>query len=126
MSRMPTTSGRPSELRSRLRALASAGSLLQNQSCLSSESLLLSSTAPPFSAIGRAVLDSVGSDPRGQRITQHSRTEKVQKRASNVMKLTQEHEKLKAELKAMSDRLEAAEKRRQELEKEKARRNARF
>ncbi|KAG9226361.1 hypothetical protein CCMSSC00406_0003240 [Pleurotus cornucopiae] len=53
-------------------------------------------------------------------------TEKVQKRASNVMKLTQEHEKLKAELKAMSDRLEAAEKRRQELEKEKARRNARF
>lgn len=50
----------------------------------------------------------------------------MQKRASNVMKLTQEHEKLKAELKAMSDRLEAAEKRRQELEKEKARRNARF
>nr|GAT58732.1 predicted protein [Mycena chlorophos] len=39
-------------------------------------------------------------------------TEKVQKRASSVMKLTQENEKLKAELKAMTDRLEAAERRR--------------
>ncbi|KAF9457174.1 hypothetical protein BDZ94DRAFT_261882 [Collybia nuda] len=42
---------------------------------------------------------------------------KVQKRASNVMKLSQENEKLKAELKAMSDRLEAAERRREELAK---------
>jgi len=40
---------------------------------------------------------------------------KVQKRASNVLKLAQENEKLKAELKAMSDRLEAAERRREEL-----------
>ncbi|KAJ8520415.1 hypothetical protein ONZ45_g2769 [Pleurotus djamor] len=48
--------------------------------------------------------------------------EKVEKRASNVMKLTQEHEKLKAELKAMTDRLQAAENRRKELEAEKARR----
>ncbi|KAJ7063242.1 hypothetical protein C8F01DRAFT_1132100 [Mycena amicta] len=39
-------------------------------------------------------------------------TDKVQKRASSVLKLTQENEKLKAELKAMSDRLEAAERRR--------------
>jgi hypothetical protein len=31
------------------------------------------------------------------------------------MKLSQENEKLKAELKAMSDRLEAAERRREEL-----------
>lgn len=41
--------------------------------------------------------------------------EKVQKRASNVMKLTQENEKLKEELKAMTARLEAAERKRQEL-----------
>jgi outer membrane murein-binding lipoprotein Lpp len=43
------------------------------------------------------------------------RTAKVQKRASNVLKLAQENEKLKLELKAMSDRLEAAERRREEL-----------
>ncbi|KAG1877925.1 hypothetical protein DFJ58DRAFT_753251 [Suillus subalutaceus] len=41
--------------------------------------------------------------------------EKVQKRASNVMKLTQENEKLKEELRAMTTRLEAAERKRQEL-----------
>ncbi|KAF8894522.1 hypothetical protein BD779DRAFT_1501587 [Infundibulicybe gibba] len=41
--------------------------------------------------------------------------EKVQKRASNIMKLSQENEKLNAELKAMTDRLEAAERRREEL-----------
>ncbi|KIM87011.1 hypothetical protein PILCRDRAFT_294915 [Piloderma croceum F 1598] len=44
-------------------------------------------------------------------------TAKVQKRASNVLKLAQENEKLKMELKAMSDRLEAAERRREELAK---------
>lgn len=38
-------------------------------------------------------------------------TDKIQKRASNVMKLAQETEKLKAELKALTDRLEAAEER---------------
>ncbi|KAL0946960.1 hypothetical protein HGRIS_013115 [Hohenbuehelia grisea] len=43
--------------------------------------------------------------------------EKFKKRASNVMKLTQENEKLQAELKAMSERLEAAERRREALEK---------
>ncbi|KAG1768388.1 hypothetical protein EDD22DRAFT_772280, partial [Suillus occidentalis] len=43
------------------------------------------------------------------------RAEKVQKRASNVMKLTQENEKLKEELRAMTARLEAAERKRQEL-----------
>ncbi|KAJ7685132.1 hypothetical protein DFH06DRAFT_1157550 [Mycena polygramma] len=42
-------------------------------------------------------------------------SEKVKKRASNVLKLSQENEKLKAELKAMTDRLEAAEKRREQL-----------
>ncbi|GLB35014.1 hypothetical protein LshimejAT787_0205790 [Lyophyllum shimeji] len=41
--------------------------------------------------------------------------EKVQKRASNVLKLAQENEKLRAELKAMTDRLEAAERRRERL-----------
>ncbi|KAF8636638.1 hypothetical protein AX17_003446 [Amanita inopinata Kibby_2008] len=44
--------------------------------------------------------------------------DKVRKRASNLMKLTEENEKLKAELKAVSDRLEAAERRREEIEKE--------
>jgi len=43
--------------------------------------------------------------------------EKMQKRASNVLKLTEENEKLKAELKAMTDRLEAAERQREELRK---------
>ncbi|KAG6879522.1 hypothetical protein C0992_001855 [Termitomyces sp. T32_za158] len=42
-------------------------------------------------------------------------TEKVQKRVSNVMKLSQENEKLRAELKAMTDRLERVERRRDEL-----------
>ncbi|KAJ7219220.1 hypothetical protein GGX14DRAFT_435135 [Mycena pura] len=42
-------------------------------------------------------------------------TDKVRKRASNVLKLSEENEKLKAELKAMSDRLEAAERRREQL-----------
>ena len=39
------------------------------------------------------------------------KSEKIQKRASNVMKLAQENENLKAELKALTDRLEAAKKR---------------
>lgn len=39
----------------------------------------------------------------------------MQKRASNVLKLTQENEKLKEELRAMTARLEAAERRRQEI-----------
>lgn len=41
---------------------------------------------------------------------------RVQKRASNVLKLSEENEKLNAELKAMTERLEAAEKKRKELE----------
>ncbi|KAK0210697.1 hypothetical protein DFS33DRAFT_1294832 [Desarmillaria ectypa] len=41
--------------------------------------------------------------------------EKVKKRASNVQKLAEENEKLKAELKAMTDRLEAAERKRAQL-----------
>jgi len=41
--------------------------------------------------------------------------ERVQKRASNVLKLTQENERLKEELRAMTARLEAAERRRQEI-----------
>ncbi|KAH7914949.1 hypothetical protein BJ138DRAFT_1098218 [Hygrophoropsis aurantiaca] len=43
--------------------------------------------------------------------------EKVIKRASNVMKLTQENEKLKEELRAMTARIEAAERKRLELSK---------
>lgn len=42
-------------------------------------------------------------------------TERMHKRASNVLKLTQENEKLKEELKAMTARLEAAERRREEI-----------
>ncbi|KIK08689.1 hypothetical protein K443DRAFT_84473, partial [Laccaria amethystina LaAM-08-1] len=41
--------------------------------------------------------------------------EKVQKRASDVLKLTEKNEKLKAELKAMTDRIEAAERRKIQL-----------
>jgi len=42
---------------------------------------------------------------------------KVKKRHSHVMKLTQENEKLKAELQAMTDRLEAAERKREVLQR---------
>lgn len=45
----------------------------------------------------------------------------MQKRASNVLKLTQENEKLQAELRAMTARLEAAERRQQELAQRAAR-----
>ncbi|KAI6118800.1 hypothetical protein EV401DRAFT_1862531 [Pisolithus croceorrhizus] len=45
-----------------------------------------------------------------------SNVETVQKRASNVLKLTQENEKLKEELRAMTARLEAAERKRRELD----------
>ncbi|TBU65784.1 hypothetical protein BD310DRAFT_943316 [Dichomitus squalens] len=38
------------------------------------------------------------------------------KRASNVMKLAEQNEKLKAELRAMTERLEAAERRQKDLE----------
>lgn len=55
---------------------------------------------------------------RGQAVTVPRSVEKVQKRASNVLKLTQEHEKLKEELRAMTERLEAAERKRRELERQ--------
>ncbi|KAI6045670.1 hypothetical protein EDC04DRAFT_2634252 [Pisolithus marmoratus] len=48
-----------------------------------------------------------------------SRVENVHKRASNVLKLTQENEKLKEELRAMTARLEAAERKRRELDERK-------
>jgi len=41
--------------------------------------------------------------------------DRVKKRTSNILKLTEENEKLKAELKAVTDRLDAAERRREEL-----------
>jgi outer membrane murein-binding lipoprotein Lpp len=44
------------------------------------------------------------------------KSEKIQKRASNVMKLAQENKNLEAELKALTDRLEAAEKRAEKRE----------
>ncbi|KAH7889445.1 hypothetical protein F5I97DRAFT_1964714 [Phlebopus sp. FC_14] len=56
-------------------------------------------------------LDSImGRSPNGE-----VHAERVQKRASNVLKLTQENEKLKEELRAMTARLEVAERRRQEI-----------
>lgn len=48
------------------------------------------------------------------------RTERVSKRASNVLKLAQENEKLKEELRAMNARLEAAERKQQELRQREA------
>ncbi|KAF7363391.1 hypothetical protein MSAN_00994800 [Mycena sanguinolenta] len=42
-------------------------------------------------------------------------SERVKKRASNVLKLSQENDKLKEELKAMQERLERAEARREQL-----------
>ena len=44
----------------------------------------------------------------------------MQKRASNVLKLAEENEKLKAELRAMTERLEAAERKRKEIEQRRA------
>ncbi|TCD68900.1 hypothetical protein EIP91_009450 [Steccherinum ochraceum] len=44
---------------------------------------------------------------------------KVQKRASNVLKLSQENETLKEQLRAMTERLEAAERKQRELEERK-------
>ncbi|KAH8107118.1 hypothetical protein BXZ70DRAFT_916485 [Cristinia sonorae] len=48
---------------------------------------------------------------------------KVHKRASNVMKLSQENESLKEQLRAMTERLEAAERKQRELEETKKRSN---
>ena len=48
------------------------------------------------------------------------RAEKVNKRASNVLKLAQENEKLKEELAAMNARIEAAERKQRELRQREA------
>ncbi|EAU88595.1 hypothetical protein CC1G_04301 [Coprinopsis cinerea okayama7 len=48
--------------------------------------------------------------------TETTEFQKLQKRASNVMKLSEENDKLKEELKAMTERLEAAERRKTELQ----------
>ncbi|KAI0818791.1 hypothetical protein BC629DRAFT_1435613 [Irpex lacteus] len=55
-----------------------------------------------------SILASVNTSPEPE-------TDKVQKRASNVMKLAQENAKLQEELKAMNARLEAAERKQAEL-----------
>ncbi|KAI0780888.1 hypothetical protein BD413DRAFT_608115 [Trametes elegans] len=55
---------------------------------------------------------SDGAPAEGQ---QQQETDKVSKRASNVMKLAEQNERLKAELRAMTERLEAAERRQREL-----------
>lgn len=43
-------------------------------------------------------------------------TEKIEKRRSNLLKLNEENERLQRELKMMSDRLEAAERKRAQLQ----------
>jgi outer membrane murein-binding lipoprotein Lpp len=43
-------------------------------------------------------------------------SEKIEKRRSNLLKLNEENEKLQLELKAMSDRLKAAEEKRARLQ----------
>ncbi|EIW85065.1 hypothetical protein CONPUDRAFT_141808 [Coniophora puteana RWD-64-598 SS2] len=60
-------------------------------------------------------LDSIIGPSDNSTSQSDPQAEKVQKRASNVMKLAQENEKLKEELKAMTARLEAAERKRKEL-----------
>ncbi|RDX56733.1 hypothetical protein OH76DRAFT_1336679, partial [Lentinus brumalis] len=50
--------------------------------------------------------------------------DRVQKRQSNVMKLAEQNEKLKEELRAMTERLEAAERKQRELESRGQRRSA--
>ncbi|PIL24031.1 hypothetical protein GSI_13782 [Ganoderma sinense ZZ0214-1] len=51
--------------------------------------------------------------------------DRVQKRASNVMKLTEQNEKLKEELRAMTERLEAAERKQKDLESRRSAEGAR-
>ncbi|KZT67785.1 hypothetical protein DAEQUDRAFT_766937 [Daedalea quercina L-15889] len=63
--------------------------------------------------------ESILSEPQSR--DEAAEVQIVQKRASNVLKLTQENEKLQAELRAMTARLEAAERRQQELAERAAR-----
>ena len=52
------------------------------------------------------------------------RMDRVQKRQSNVMKLAEQNERLKEELRAMTERLEAAERKQKDLESRAQRRSA--
>ncbi|OSX65281.1 hypothetical protein POSPLADRAFT_1178960 [Postia placenta MAD-698-R-SB12] len=63
--------------------------------------------------------ESILSEPQSR--DDEPEIQKVQKRASNVLKLTQENEKLQAELRAMTERLEAAERKQRELSQRAAR-----
>ncbi|KAF9264835.1 hypothetical protein L218DRAFT_998319 [Marasmius fiardii PR-910] len=86
----------------------------ENEMSRQSSSNLITPSLPeiqPSSDFGLDLSDILGS--------KNTNLEKVEKRASNVQRLAQENEKLKAELKAMSDRLEAAERRREELSQKK-------
>ena len=84
------------------------------------------SSANPFrrkSSCPDLTSPSLRSRPARTRSGRHAdgndarRSDKVSKRASNVLKLSEENEKLKQELRAMSERLEAAERRRAELDR---------
>ncbi|TEB08933.1 hypothetical protein FA13DRAFT_1653864, partial [Coprinellus micaceus] len=72
-------------------------------------------TSADLNDLELAITSVVGTDPTEEET-------KLHKRASSVLKLTQENEKLRAELKAMTERLEAAERRKAEL-RERASRN---
>ncbi|KAJ2914871.1 hypothetical protein MD484_g5537, partial [Candolleomyces efflorescens] len=65
-------------------------------------------TSSDFDDLELAITSVAGVAPTEQE-------EKVHKRASSVLKLTEENEKLKAELKAMTDRIEAIERQKMEL-----------
>ncbi|TDL24802.1 hypothetical protein BD410DRAFT_801561 [Rickenella mellea] len=57
----------------------------------------------------------IGDPPTGLDDVDSKKLEEVEKRASHVQKLAEENAKLEAELKEMSERLEAAERKREGL-----------
>ncbi|XP_006458180.1 hypothetical protein AGABI2DRAFT_190536 [Agaricus bisporus var. bisporus H97] len=73
---------------------------------------ILSSTIPSsdLSVDFSTIMSSMGSN---------SADEKIEKRRSNILKLKEENDKLQLELKAMSDRLKAAEEKRARLQAQK-------
>ncbi|KAI6028630.1 hypothetical protein F5J12DRAFT_806567 [Pisolithus orientalis] len=100
-------------------ASASASSKLRSDAILST--LPESTSRPPSPSLPEIPTSNLDLTFSFESILGHSkgpdsRVENVHKRASNVLKLTQENEKLKEELRAMTARLEAAERKRRELD----------
>jgi len=104
------------------RSLASVDSRRSRASKTSKASFM---EAPPSPGVPRLPepsfdlslsLEQIIADAKfDETIVDREKKEQVDKRASNVMRLAAENEKLNAELKAMSDRLRAAEARTQAL-----------